>query len=91
MSARGGLVGGRSFGNQERTKMATRINFVFGKNSSFECNEEQVETSLDHTILGNNPWVTIKTSGGFRWINTARCTQIVIGQPDKAEEEEKPE
>ena len=71
--------------------MATRVKFVFGKNSSFEIEEEKVETSLDHTILGNNPWVTIKTGTGIRLINTSRCTQIVIGQPDKAEEEEKPE
>jgi len=70
--------------------MATRINFVFGKNSSFECDSSQVETPMASVFLNSDPWVTVKTSSGERLINTSRCTQIVIGQPDKADEEDKP-
>jgi hypothetical protein len=68
--------------------MVQRIEFRFGKNSSFECDIEQIivtEPWADAwSMLGATQWVWIKSSvGGHRAINTARCTQIIIGLPDK--------
>ena len=67
--------------------MSQRIDFRFGKNSSFSCEVSQIivpEQWADAwSMLGSEQWVWIKTSdGGHRAINTARCTQIVLGMPD---------
>jgi hypothetical protein len=69
--------------------MAQRIEFRFGKNSSFECDVEQLDGPLTMTLRPDGPglygpWAKINTvNGGTRWINTARCTQIILGLPDK--------
>ena len=66
--------------------MAQRIEFRFGKNSSFECDTAQLASPLEVVLLGRerSPWArVISSSGGERWINTARCTQIILGLPDK--------
>jgi len=73
--------------------MAQRIEFRFGKNSSFECEVAQIvlprEVSLDQLFHTHSTvvWVRVKSStGGIRLLNVTRCTQILIGMPDTGSE-----
>jgi hypothetical protein len=66
--------------------MGQRIEFRFGKNSSFECDISQIILTEGENLASAlaRQWIIVRSStGGTRVINASRCTQILLGLPDQ--------